>query len=139
VITAASALQMMNITTKAARPATAAAIANPVSNPLTAGAEAWRGAGGRCPGLGAAVGRGGGVVLGEAADCAAGAAAGAAAVTVRGAEGAGILMLGAAVGLGGRLIRTVSFLGCTLAASAGLGGTAPEGVPGISSAITQLL
>lgn len=30
------------------------------------------------------------------------------------ADGAGILTVGAAVGLGGRLMRTVSFLGCTL-------------------------
>jgi hypothetical protein len=135
---------MMNITTKAARPATAAAMANPVSKPLTAGAGAWRGIGeGRVPVPGAAVGRG--AVVGAAADeeegTAAGAAAtGAAAATGRGAaEGAGILMLGAAVGLGGRLIRTVSFFGCTLAASAGLGGTAPEGVPGMFSAITQVV
>ena len=32
-----------------------------------------------------------------------------------------------AAGLGGRLMRTVSFFGCTLAASDGLGGTAPGG------------
>jgi hypothetical protein len=58
---------------------------------------------------------------------------------VDGAEtaGAGILIVGAAVGLGGKLIRTVSFFGCTLAASAGLGGTALEGVFGIFSAITD--
>jgi hypothetical protein len=134
---------MMNITTNAARLATAAAMANPVSKPLTAGAGAWRGIGeGRVPLAGAAVGRG--AVVGAAADeedgTAAGAATGAAAVTGRGAaEGAGILMLGAAVGLGGRLIRTVSFFGCTLAASAGLGGTAPDGVPGMFSAITQVV
>ena len=51
------------------------------------------------------------------------------------AEGAGILMVGEAVGFGGRLMRTVSFLGCTLAASAGFGGTGPVGVLGIFSAI----
>jgi hypothetical protein len=32
-----------------------------------------------------------------------------------------------AVGFGGKLMRTVSFLGCTLEASAGFGGTAPPG------------
>jgi hypothetical protein len=37
----------------------------------------------------------------------------------------GNLIVGAEVGLGGKLIRTVSFLGCTLALSAGLGGSAP--------------
>jgi hypothetical protein len=51
------------------------------------------------------------------------------------AEGAGILIVGAAVGLGGKLIRTVSFLGCTLADSEGFGGTAPAGVLGMFSAI----
>jgi hypothetical protein len=35
----------------------------------------------------------------------------------------GSLIVGEEVGFGGRLIRTVSFLGCTLAASAGFGGT----------------
>ena len=50
--------------------------------------------------------------------------------------GAGILIVGAAVGFGGRLIRTVSFLGCTFAASVGRGGTAPDdGVFGMFSAI----
>ena len=63
------------------------------------------------------------------------AGAGVAAAT---AEGAGILMVGAAVGLGGRLIRTVSFLGCTFAASAGLGGVAPGAGLGMFSAITIL-
>jgi hypothetical protein len=43
-------------------------------------------------------------------------------------------MVGAAEGLGGRLMRTVSFLGCTLEAS-GLGGTAPPGKLGMFSAI----
>ena len=53
--------------------------------------------------------------------------------------GAGILIVGAAVGFGGRLIRTVSFLGCTFAASVGRGGTAPDdGVFGLFSAINFL-
>jgi hypothetical protein len=38
-------------------------------------------------------------------------------------------------GLGGKLIRTVSFFGCTLAASPGLGGTDPDGMFGVFSAI----
>ena len=56
--------------------------------------------------------------------------AAAAAVEAVGAAGAGILIVGDAVGLGGRLIRTVSFFGWTLAASAGLGGRAPPGAAG---------
>jgi hypothetical protein len=75
----------------------------------------------------------GAAVAGAATDAATGAAgAGVAAAT---ADGEGILMVGAAVGLGGRLIRTVSFFGCTLADSEGLGGTAPEGGMGVFSAI----
>lgn len=45
----------------------------------------------------------------------------------------GSLMVGAAEGFGGRLMRTVSFLGWTLDCS-GLGGT-PPGMLGILSAI----
>ena len=51
------------------------------------------------------------------------------------AAGVGNLMVGAAVGFGGRFIRTVSFLGCTFAASVGRGGTAPVGKLGKFSAI----
>lgn len=62
------------------------------------------------------------------------------------AEGAGILMVGAAVGLGGKLMRTVSFFGWILpdsldfAAAGGVapvGGTppAPDGLFGVLSAI----
>src|SRR5438876_5973611 len=47
-----------------------------------------------------------------------------------------ILIVGAAVGFGGKLMRTVSFLGCTFAASAGFGGTAPGAGFGIFSAIS---
>jgi len=43
-------------------------------------------------------------------------------------------MVGAAVGLGGKLIRTVSFLGWTLPVSF-FGGTAPLGMFGMFSAI----
>jgi len=57
------------------------------------------------------------------------AAAGAAAATGAGAAGGvGSLMVGPAVGFGGKLIRTVSFFGCTFAASGGFGGTAPDGI-----------
>ena len=63
-------------------------------------------------------------------------AAGAAALI---AAGDGILMVGAAVGFGGKLMRTVSFFGCILAASAGLGGTAPVGRFGIFSAIIKIV
>jgi hypothetical protein len=41
----------------------------------------------------------------------------------------GNLMVGAAVGLGGKLMRTVSFLGCTLPVDF-LSGSAPVGAPG---------
>src|ERR1700723_3917158 len=41
----------------------------------------------------------------------------------------GNLMVGAAVGLGGKLIRTVSFLGCTLPVDF-FSGSAPVGAPG---------
>ena len=67
----------------------------------------------------------------------AGAATGAAAEAVCGGGApvgnVGNLIVGEAVGLGGKLIRTVSFFGCTLTASAGFGGTAPEGKFGISA------
>lgn len=81
------------------------------------GAPAW--------GAGAA-----GAVLAVAATGAAG--AGVADAT---AAGDGILIVGAAVGLGGKLIRTVSFFGWTLADSEGFGEGAPEGPVGVFSAI----
>jgi hypothetical protein len=46
----------------------------------------------------------------------------------------GNLIVGEAVGLGGKAIRTVSFFGCTFAAS-GTGGVAPGGGLGVGSAI----
>jgi hypothetical protein len=49
--------------------------------------------------------------------------------------GVGKRTVGAAAGFGGKLMRTVSFLGCTFAASPDLGGTAPEGKLGMFSAI----
>src|SRR5213596_3387477 len=120
----------------------AAARASALSNPLTpamTGARRWGGAG-RPVAVGAAAGRGAGV--GGAGACAGtgagacAAATGAAAAAGAAGAGAGIFIVGAAVGLGGKLIRTVSFFGCTLAASAGFGGTAPEGGIGMLSAIT---
>ena len=49
----------------------------------------------------------------------------------------GNLIVGAAVGFGGRLIRTVSFFGCTLPVSY-LGGTAPIGAPGIFGMLSAI-
>jgi hypothetical protein len=48
----------------------------------------------------------------------------------------GNLIVGAAEGLGGKLMRTVSFLGWTLPVSF-FGGTAPVGVLGMFSAINS--
>ena len=140
-----------------ASPSTAAAIASPISRPLTAtarrtGAVAGTarpavavvvvvvvvrvavpvaGAAGRVAvagAAGAAVAGLGGVGAGAPVDAGA-------AVPVAGAAGtAGNLIV--AVGLGGvgKLIRTVSFLGWTFAAS-GRGGTPPGGTFGVLSAI----
>jgi len=92
----------------------------------------------------AAAGRGAVAVEGIRGD----AGAGAAAVGAAGATGAavapvgppggnvGSLMVGAAEGLGGRLMRTVSFLGWTLPVSF-FGGTAPLGMFGIFSGIKK--
>ena len=84
--------------------------------------------------MGAGAGRAG------AAATAVGALAAAAAVAVT-AGGAppggsdGSLIVAGDAGFGGKLMRTVSFFGCTLAASAGFGGTAPAGELGLISAI----
>ena len=145
----------------AARPIAAAATAKPVSRLLirrtgatavrrgaVVGATAGRGegipveVGGRvaAPGTGVAPLVGGRGAAGAAAatptdEEAAGAGAGALAPPA-GAEGNRIV--GEADGFGGKLIRTVSFFGWTLAASAGFGGGAgpPVGV-GVFSAITM--
>lgn len=130
----------------AASPRIAAAIARPLSNPLTVGALATatdgRGATTVAVGLAAAG-------AAEAVAAGAGRAAGAAAVPIAGAGAAaggappgppggsvGSLMVGAAEGLGGRLIRTVSFFGWTLPVSF-FGGNAPpgDGILGTFSAI----
>jgi hypothetical protein len=67
-------------------------------------------------------------------------ATGAAAPAV-GAPGASVgnLIVGAEVGFGGKLMRTVSFFGWTLDASAGLGGNAPPGVEMLSAIFFFLL
>ena len=117
----------------------AAARASALSNPLTPAMTGARrcGGAGRPVAVGAEAGRGAGVGGAGAGACAgAGAAATGTAAAGAADAGAGILIVGAAVGLGGKLIRTVSFFGCTLAASVGFGGTAPEGGFGMLSAIT---
>jgi hypothetical protein len=48
------------------------------------------------------------------------------------------LIVGDAEGFGGSVMRTVSFFGCTLAASAGFGGTEPPDGLEVSSAINRL-
>jgi len=128
------------------KPTTAAAMARNLSTPLIVGGAATT-----CVGLGAAAA--------VAERCATGAAeargmvgATGAAVATAGAPAAigadvapvgppggsvGSLMVGAAEGLGGKLMRTVSFLGWTLPVSF-FGGTAPLGMFGIFSAITNL-
>ena len=143
--------------TTAPSPSTAAAMAKPRSRPLTCrttgagatGARAAAGAAagaGRAPGAPAAVG--GRAAVGAPVDVdkrapgaadGAGADPGAPAGRVAGvAEGGppagrvGNFMVGAEVGFGGKLMRTVSFFGCTLPVSAFLGGVGGTGgVPGL--------
>jgi hypothetical protein len=105
---------------RAAITATMAAMANPTSSPLTV-AEEDAPLGGAARRAGAEAGAGRWATGAEEARGAA--AAGAAPAATGGAAGAleapvgppggsvGSLIVGAAVGLGGRLIRTVSFLG----------------------------
>jgi len=122
----------------------AAATASTVSRPL-----AWRTAGAGA-GRGAAVGAGlGAAATGAAAvgRAGAGACTGAAPMAGAGAPATGPvgppggsvgnLIVGAAEGLGGKLMRTVSFLGWTLPVSF-FGGTAPAGTLGMFSAIMYL-
>jgi hypothetical protein len=133
----------------AAKPATAAAIARIVSTGLSAGAAATATGAGRGTGAGAtAAGRAATGAAAPARGAAAGAAgAGAAAVKAGAGAGAappvgppggrvGNLIVGAADGLGGKLIRTVSFFGWTFPVSF-LGGTAPAGTLGMFSAIIK--
>jgi len=51
----------------------------------------------------------------------------------------GSLMVGAVEGLGGKLMRTVSFLGWTLPVSFLTGGTAPVGAPGMFEGISAIV
>src|ERR1043166_9424927 len=51
----------------------------------------------------------------------------------------GSLIVGAEVGLGGSAMRTVSFFGCTWAASGGFGGTPPGGTGEFGSAIKSIV
>src|SRR6185369_12881909 len=84
---------------------------------------------------GAALARGADGADAAGADAGAGAADGAADAPVGPPGGSvGSFMVGAADGFGGRLMRTVSFLGWTLPVSF-FGGTAPPGMLGMFSAI----
>jgi hypothetical protein len=131
----------------AAKVTIAAATAKIISNPLMV-AEAGMGTGaGREAGAAAARGAAGAAaeVRGAAGACAGAAAvlragAGAEEANPLGAPGGnvGSLMVGAAEGLGGKLMRTVSFLGWTLPVSF-FGGTAPPGMLGMFSAINLQL
>jgi len=106
------------------RPMTTVANAKPTSIGLIEGAAARTGAIGAEGAFGAALGR-----AWAGIGATAGAAGTAAVVTATaGAPGAGILIAGPPVGLGGKLMRTVCFF---CAASAALGGSAGVGgVPG---------
>ena len=145
--------------TTAANPTKAATMANATSSWLTA-CLSFLTTGALVPSFAAAglaiatpaeaggLGGGGGAPTGRAGtDITAGPAA-AGAVVATGAAGAaaptadppagmdGSLIVGDALGLGGNAIRTVSFFGCTFAASGGLGGTgAAGGTIGLFSAI----
>jgi len=134
---------LLRVVRTASTPTIAAAMARMVSNVPRPG---------RAAATGAAAARGAGAAAEEGRAAAAGAAAvargaGAGAAAADGAEGAGAgppvgppggkvgsLMVGAAEGLGGKLIRTVSFFGWTFPVSF-FGGSAPLGIVGIFSAI----
>ena len=88
---------------------------------------------------------------GAAPRCATGAAAGVGALEARDGSGGvlgapvgppggsvGSLMVGAAEGFGGKLMRTVSFFGWTLPVSF-FGGTAPPGAPGIDGGMSAIV
>ncbi len=124
---------------------TAATIARTLSKPLTpamigAGESEGRGAAGAAEAAGRdAMGAGPEVRGAAAATGAAAADGGGAGAAPEGPPGGsvGSLIVGAAEGLGGKLIRTVSFLGWTLPVSF-FGGTAPVGMLGIFSAIRNV-
>jgi hypothetical protein len=135
---------------------TAAAMASPLSNPVKPTATGIMGRG-TAEGAGAGLTEVAGAAMRAGAAPEAGGAGGAAALDGAGtpttvAAGAaepmagggvpgakvGSFIVGAEVGLGGRLMRTVSFFGWTFAASADLGGKAPPGDIGLLSAIISL-
>ena len=121
---------LFSVEKTATKPTTAAAMARMVSNmprPGRAATGAGAGRGAAADGRAAAAG---------AAAVGAGAGTGAAVGPPDGPPGGnvGSLIVGAAEGLGGKLMRTVSFLGWTLPVSF-LGGTAPLGIVGMFSAI----
>lgn len=138
----------------ASTPSTMAATASALSRPVMAGAAATT-AGRAATGAGVARGTAGAAaaVARGAAAAAAGAATGAAAgAPAAGAAAAtagaglpagppggrvGSLIVGAAVGFGGKVMRTVSFLGWTLPVSF-FGGTAPPGRFGMFSGISSM-
>ena len=127
----------------ATSPTTAAAIARIVSTPLTGrtadiGASAGRGAAGAERGAAAAAAAAARGAPGGCAGAALGAEAGAGPPEGPPGGSVGSLMVGAAEGLGGKLIRTVSFLGWTFPVSF-LGGTAPLGMLGMFSAIRLIM
>jgi len=112
-----------------------------LSNVLTVGAAAM-GAAARCAAgagrdcaTGAAAERGAAAVgIGLEADCAAAEGNGTPLDAPVGPPGGNVgnFIVGAAVGLGGRLMRTVSFLGWTLPVDFFIGGgTAPPEIPGL--------
>jgi hypothetical protein len=126
----------------------AATSARTLSKALTVGAPAMATGAGREAGTAAGAGRGAAAAAGAAAPTRGAGAAGAAAPKLGagavvpgppvGPPGGrvGSLIVGAAEGLGGKLIRTVSFFGWTLPVSF-FGGTAPVGIFGMFSAITS--
>jgi len=136
-------LSISNIQTvvpMAMTPTTAAAMIKIWSKAPMEGAPAaafWTGAVARGWAVGAAavetVLRVAGAAAGAAAGFAAAAGGGAALGAPVGPPGGnvGSLIVGAVDGLGGKLMRTVSFLGWTLPVSFFAGGTAPAGAPGM--------
>src|ERR1019366_3154382 len=130
---------LLRVEKSAINPTTAAAIARMVSTAPTAG----RAETGACEGRGAAGAERGAAGAAAVARGALGGGTGAAALWAAVGVGppggsVGSLMVGAAEGLGGRLIRTVSFLGWTFPVSF-FGGTAPLGMFGMFSAINYTL
>ena len=132
----------------AASAATKAAMARILSAvPIVCGRGAAAGAVGRCEvAAGTDVGRW--VEIGAGAAAARGAAGAAAGAAAEGGDiegtpvgppggSVGNLIVGAAEGFGGKLMRTVSFLGCTLPVDFFIG-SAPWGAPGIFEGMSAI-